>query len=132
MKIDNENAVSNEREMLYYHFDGTEWQLQWEEKFEISDLEYDNINQELETIRKQIQDEKLSPLAFHIHKNLYGSASALSGKNNSIGLLSSYTGISKRLINKHLKPENFNQLNEDTLKKYADALDISIEELINV
>jgi hypothetical protein len=46
--------------------------------------------------------------------------------------LSSYTGISKRHIKKHLKPENFNQLNEETLKKYASAFGISVEELKKV
>jgi hypothetical protein len=132
MKEDNEKPVSNEREMLYYHFNGNEWKLQWEEKFEVSDLEYENISQELETIRQQVQDGKLSPLVYYTHKNLYGCASVFSGKDARLSLLSSYTGISKRHIKKHLKLENFKRLDNITLKKYADALVISVEELVNV
>jgi hypothetical protein len=64
---------------------------------------------------------KLSPLAYHIQIRLF-----------DVKLLSSYTGIAKRHIKKHLKPENFNQLDEETLQKYASALGISVENLKKV
>jgi hypothetical protein len=125
MKTENKKPAFDEREMLYYHFDGKEWCLKWEEKFEVSDLVHANISQELEKIRQQVHDGKLSPLAYHIYHNFYGSAF-------DISVLASYIGIPKRHIKKHLNPENFNRLGEDTLKKYAEIFDISIEELINV
>jgi len=132
MKIENENHVPSEREKLYYYFDGKEWCQKWEDKFEVSDLVHTSNFQELENIRQQILDGKLSPLAYHIHKHLSYYGFILTGRSAGIHLLSSYMGISKRLIKKHLNPKNFNQLDEKTLKKYAEVFDISIEELINV
>jgi hypothetical protein len=132
MKIENENHVPCEREKLYYHFDGNEWSQKWEEKFELSDLVHESSHQELEKIRQQICEGVTSPLAYHIHKYFSNYGYILTGCSASIKLLSSYTGISKRHIKRHLKPSNFNQLDEDTLKKYAEVFDISIEELINV
>jgi hypothetical protein len=46
--------------------------------------------------------------------------------------MSSYTGISKRHIKKHLTAKNFEQLDEETLNKYASALGFSLEELKKV
>jgi hypothetical protein len=131
MKIENEKHIPSEREKLYYYFDGKEWRQKWEENFEMSDLVHAN-NQELEKIRQQIHDGELSPLTYHIHKHLDCCGSILTGRSAGIDLLSSYTEIPKRDIKKHLKPQNFNQLDEYTLKKYAEVFDISIEELINV
>jgi len=132
MKIENEKPLFNERETLHYHFDGKEWCLKWEEKFEASDLTYENIDQKLEKILQQVHDGKLSPVAYYIYNKLNGYTSVLSGRVATIALLSSYTGISKRHIKKHLKPEVFNQLDENTLRKYAEIFEVSVEELINV
>jgi len=132
MKIENENHVPGEREKLYYHFDGKEWRQKWEEKFELSDLVHTSNFQELEQIRQQMHEGKLSPLAYHIHKHFDSYGFILTGRSAAYKLLSSYMGISKRDIKKHLKPKNFNQLDDDTLKKYAEVFDISIEELKNV
>ena len=131
MKIENENHVPSEREKLYYYFDGKEWRQKWEENWEVSDLVHAN-NQELEDIRQQIRDGKLSPLAYHIHKHLNSCGVILTGRTAGIDLLSSYMEIPKKQVKKHLIPKNFNQLDDNTLKKYAEVFDISVEELINV
>jgi hypothetical protein len=49
-----------------------------------------------------------------------------------VGILSAYSGISKKLIKKHLQPEVFNQLDEETLEKYASVMNITVEELKKV
>ena len=108
----------NQEHKLYFHFDGKEWVEKWEVNEDASRMIIENHLEELEPVRNQILAGQLSPLAYHIEDKLF-----------SIGLLSSYTGISKRYIKKHLKPENFNQLDEETLKKYAAAFGISVEEL---
>jgi len=46
-----------------------------------------------------------------------------------LSLLKSYTGFRKCVIKKHIKPEKFNKLSEQQLKKYAEAFDITIDEL---
>jgi hypothetical protein len=105
---------------LQYNFDGNEWYQKWEEKFDASRVGMIEHFQKLEAIIQQILAGKVSPLAFHIHKNLF-----------SIRILSDYTGIPKRHIKKHLNPEKYNQLDDETLKKYATAFRMSIEEFKN-
>jgi hypothetical protein len=105
-------------QMVQYYFDGSEWRQKWEKKFDASAIVMLKHSHELETICQQILSGKLSPLAYHIQTNLF-----------NIKLLSSYTGIPKRCIKKHLKPENFNRLDEETLKKYAEIFEITLEEL---
>ena len=105
-------------QMVHYYFDGKEWRQKWEKKFDACEIVMTEHSQELETIRQQVLDGQLSPLAYHIHANLF-----------SVNLLSSYTGIPGRQIKKHLKPDNFNQLDEETLGKYTAIFEISVEEL---
>ena len=105
-------------QMVQYYFDGMGWQQKWEKKFDACAVVMTKQSQELETIRQQVFDGQLSPLAYHIQTNLF-----------DVKLLSSYTGIPKRRIKKHLKPDNFNQLDEETLKKYAAVFEMTVEEL---
>jgi hypothetical protein len=120
--IKEENALgTNQEQKLYFHFDGKEWVEKWEVNEEAARMLMANHIQELEPVRNQVLASELSPLAYHIESKLF-----------SVSLLSSYTGIPKRHIKKHLKPENFNQLDEEILKKYAAAFGISVEELKKV
>jgi hypothetical protein len=106
---------------LYHHFDGKDWHEEWDDKYDACIMVMENHVQELEPVRQQVLAGKLSPLAYHIAYNSF-----------TISLLSSYTEIPKRHVKKHLKPEKFEQLDEETLKKYAVALGISVEELKKV
>ena len=119
VRINNKHADTDGERLLQYHYDGEKWHQTWEKKFDGSAVVMTTqLQEELEPIRQQVLAGKLSPLAYHIHINLF-----------SVKLLSSYTGIAKRHIKKHLKPEYFNQLDEETLEKYASVLEISVEEL---
>ena len=119
--IKKDSIFSGEEHKLYYSFDGKEWVEKWEINEDASRMLMTNHIQELEPLRNQVLAGKLSPLAYHIHIKLF-----------SVGLLSSYTGIPKRHIKKHLKPENFNRLDEEILQKYAAAFGIPVEELKKV
>ena len=105
-------------QMVQYYFDGKEWRQKWEKNFDACAVVMTKHSQELDTIRQQVLDGQLSPLAYHIQTNLF-----------NVQLLSSYTGIPKRRIKKHLQPDNFNQLDEETLNKYATVFEITVEEL---
>jgi hypothetical protein len=48
-----------------------------------------------------------------------------------IKLLSDYTGLPKRKVKAHLEPESFRRLDEETLMKYAEAFNITVEDLVN-
>jgi len=93
----------------------------WDVKKDALDLTWDTISEKCEKIRTQVLAREVSPLAFHMEKNLM-----------EIGLLSDYTGISKRNIKKHLEPDVFDALSEDVLQQYAEVLRISVEELKKV
>lgn len=116
-----ESTPENPGLKLYHYFDGKKWVEKWEEQLEATKVVAENYSEELEPIRNQVLTGKLSPLAFHIPAHFF-----------DIKLLASYTGIAKRHIKKHLNPENFNKLDEETLKKYAAAFGFSVEELKKV
>ncbi|MDR1730018.1 MAG: hypothetical protein LBR52_05085 [Prevotellaceae bacterium] len=93
----------------------------WEVKNAALDLTWDTVGEECEKIRAQVLAREISPLAYYMEKNLM-----------EIGLLSGYTGISRRNIKKHLEPGAFDALSEEVLQQYAEALRITVEELKKV
>ena len=117
-RVNDKLAESTGEQMVHYYFDGKEWHQKWEKKFDASAVVMTKHSQEIENVRQQVLSGQLSPLAYHIQTNLF-----------NVKLLSSYTKIPKRHIKKHLIPENFNQLDEETLKKYAEVFEITVEEL---
>jgi hypothetical protein len=107
--------------LVYFHFDGKEWGEKRERKLLACETSVIHHYREIEPVRIQVLEGQLSPLAYHIQRYLF-----------NVKLLSSYTGIPKRHIKKHLKPDNFNQLDEITLKKYASAFGITVQDLKKV
>jgi len=111
------NDRTDRKQSLQYHFDGNEWYHMWEEKLDMSKIAMAERLQKLEVVRQQVLGGELSPIAYYVQKRLF-----------SIKLLSAYTGIPKRYIKKHLKPEHFAQLDEKTKIIYAETFKITIEE----
>jgi len=93
----------------------------WDVKNDALSTVWEDIMEECEPIRQQVLAKQISPIAFHMKKNL-----------QDIGLLSAYSGIPRRKIKKHLCYEEFVKLDEATLQKYADALRIPVEEFKTV
>ena len=93
----------------------------WDVKNDMLGIVWEDILEECEPIRQQVLAKKISPIAYHMKKNL-----------QNIGLLSAYSGIPKRKIKKHLQYNEFIKLDETILKKYADALRITVEEIKQV
>jgi len=119
MNVIHKFSTSDEQgKQLYRYFDGNEWVEKWEKNDVATRMLMEDHLEKIEPIRNKVLAEELSPLGYHIEAKLF-----------SISLLSSYTGISKRHIRKHLKPEYFNQLDGETLNNYANAFGISIDEL---
>ncbi|MDR2498166.1 MAG: hypothetical protein LBD28_01860 [Tannerellaceae bacterium] len=90
----------------------------WEPQSEALRITWDSIIEDAESIRQEVLAGKQSPLAYHLEIHLMTPA-----------LLSSYTGISRKDIKKHLRPEVFAALDADVLQRYADAFGIDINEL---
>jgi hypothetical protein len=93
----------------------------WEVKNDALDMTWDEIGEKCEKIRRKVLDGKYSPLAYHLEKNIM-----------DVGLFAKYTGQTRRKIKKHLKPENFEKLDDSILRQYAEVLRISIDELKTV
>ena len=115
-----ENHSGNQA-LLYYYFDGNEWVKKWETNNVAAEVSMTNNFEEIAPIREQVLAGLSSPLKYHLEYHFF-----------TLSLLSSYTGIPKRHIKRHLKPEHFNQLDDETLNKYAEAFGISVEELKKV
>jgi len=49
-----------------------------------------------------------------------------------INILAKYAGITKRKVKKHLTMKGFRNLTPNQISKYADALNITPEELVNI
>ncbi|MEE4257246.1 MAG: helix-turn-helix transcriptional regulator [Bacteroidales bacterium] len=82
---------------------------------------WEEINMKTREAAKDVLEGRSSILVWHMEKKIM-----------DLKLLSQYSGISRRKIRKHLKPDAFSELDTDTMQKYADAFNITLEELTNM
>ena len=76
------------------------------------------VDEKLMETKEKVLKGELSPLAYFMEKNIMTPK-----------LLSQYTNFSKWKVKRHLKPKHFNKLDDFVLQKYADNLNVDIEEL---
>lgn len=93
----------------------------WSVKNDALTAVWDDIREQCEVIRRQVLAKEASPLAYHMKKALQDTA-----------MLASYSGVPKRIIRRHLKYGEFMKADETTLRKYAEALRITVDELKRV
>lgn len=120
---DDENLFEGKFKVVKYAVDddgnyGTVGSTGWEPENAVLNQAWDEINKKVEETKNKIETGELSPLAYHMEKNIM-----------DVGMLSQYMDISKRKVAKHLEPSGFNDLDAKTLEKYAEVFDISVEEL---
>ena len=96
----------------------TELSKGWEVKIKALDVAWEDVNRRIESAREQVLKNQASPLLFFMEYRLM-----------DIKILADYSGFWKWQIKRHLKPRVFNSLSDKTLKKYADALNIKVEDL---
>lgn len=82
---------------------------------------WDLFNDRIEEARQKVLAGKVSPIVYYMEKNL---ADPLN--------LSMMAGIALWRVKWHFRPGVFKRLKETTLKKYADAFNISIDQLKHV
>ena len=90
----------------------------WEVKATALDVAWEDIEQRIESARQKVINNEASPILFFIELRLM-----------DIGIVAAYTGFWKWSVKRHLKPAVFKNLSEKKLKKYAEAFNISVEEL---
>lgn len=93
----------------------------WEPKNIAMTQAWEVINEQVDEVKKQVLEGKISPLAYHMEKNLM-----------DISLLSEYSGFSKGTIKKHFTVEGFKKLKSTELAKYATAFNMKLEDLLKV
>ncbi len=96
----------------------TELSTGWSPKTIALNNAIEAINERIAASKQRVRDLKASPLEYYmeLHKM-------------DLPILASYVGIWKWRVKRHFKPAVFNTLNNKILQKYADAFDITIEEL---
>jgi hypothetical protein len=110
------------REMCYaVDSDGkyvTELSTGWEVKINALDVAWKDIDERIVDARQKVLNNEASPLLYFMELRLM-----------DIGIVSDYTGIWKWKIKRHLKPSVFNKLSGETLNRYAQAFNVSVNEL---
>ena len=120
---DDENLFEGKFKVVKYAIDddgnyGTVGSAGWEPENVVLNKAWEEINKKVAETIKKIEAGELSPLAYHMEKNIM-----------DVGMLSQYMDISKRKVSQHLEPSGFNSLDVKTLEKYAEVFDITVEEL---
>lgn len=90
----------------------------WDVKKEALDVTWEDIALRIAAAKQKVLDQEASPLLFFMEYRLM-----------DITTLAAYTGFWKWQIKKHMKPASFNKLSKNKLKKYAEAFNISLEDL---
>ena len=96
----------------------TELSTGWEVKATALDVAWKDIEQRIENAKQKVLNNEASPILYFIELRLM-----------DIGIVAAYTGFWKWTVKRHLKPSIFKKLSEQKLKKYAEAFNISVEEL---
>ena len=90
----------------------------WDVKTKALDLAWQDIEKRIEAARQKVLNNEASPILYFLELRLM-----------DMGILAAYTGFWKWTIKNHLKPAAFKKLSEQKLQKYADAFNVSVEEL---
>ena len=104
--------------------DGSYTQTQsagWEAENLALEQAWEEIETQLKEEKILVQENKVSPISYYMKKN-----------RMDLPILASYVSMWQWRVKRHLKPTVFKSLSDSILKKYADAFNISIEELKNV
>jgi len=90
----------------------------WEVKAKALDVAWKDIKERTDEARSKVERGEASPVLFFMESRLM-----------DLPILAGYTGFWQWTIKRHLKPEIFKKLSQKKLQKYADAFDVSVEEL---
>ncbi|MFT3937052.1 MAG: hypothetical protein QM726_25725 [Chitinophagaceae bacterium] len=90
----------------------------WEVKSTALDIAWKDIEQRINNAKQKVLNKEASPLLFFMELRLMDP-----------GIVSAYTGFWKWSIKQHMKPAVFEKLSEKKLQKYAEAFNVSVQEL---
>jgi hypothetical protein len=118
-------AYGQYRELLYsYSPDGEfEKKVGYHDESDRVTLQqtWDFFNERIEEARQKVIAGDASPILYYMEKTLVTPMD-----------LSMHAGIMVWRVKRHLKPKVFKRLGEKTLEKYAEAFNITVDQLKNV
>ena len=117
------SALNNISSELYYvkNSDGTydtSSSTGWNIKQEALDDAWDEIHEDVQNARKEVEQGRKSPIYYYMKKNLMTTS-----------LLSSYVKYSKIRVWWHLRPSVYKKLNTHILQRYAKVFGIELDDL---
>ncbi|WP_312074735.1 hypothetical protein [Chryseobacterium sp.] len=92
----------------------------WDAKKAALDESMELINERIADAKQNVANNLVSPIIYFMELN-----------KMDFQVLASYVGMWQWSVKRHAKPKTFKKLSNQTLKKYADAFGISVEELKN-
>ncbi len=79
------------------------------------------VNERVEAARQQVLRGERSPLAYHMARNMMEA-----------DLLARHVDLPARRVKRHLEPSGFSELDQALLERYAQALQVTVDELKQV
>ena len=118
-----DGALNKLTKEVVYAVDGTgkyssELSTGWDVKTKALDLAWEDIEKRIEAAKQKVLNNEASPILYFLELRLM-----------DMTILAAYTGFWKWTIKKHLKPAAFKNLSQQKLQLYADAFNITVEEL---
>ena len=92
----------------------------WEVKIAALDSAWNEVDRRIEDARIEVKEGRKSAVYYFMEKSLM-----------DVATLAAYVDFWSITVKRHFKPSVFKNLSPTRLKKYADAFEISVDELIN-
>jgi hypothetical protein len=93
----------------------------WDVKITALDAAWGDIEKRIAAAKQKVLNNEASPLLFYMELNLM-----------DVEILAGYTGFWQWQVKRHLKPSVFKSLSDKKLQHYAEAFNITVEQLKNM
>jgi len=93
----------------------------WEVKATALNLAWEDIEKRIAEAKQKVLDGEASPILFFMELRLMDPP-----------ILASYTGFWKWQVQRHLNPKVFRKLSDNKIRRYAEVLEVSIDDLKNL
>jgi hypothetical protein len=93
----------------------------WEPANTANQQAWELLEQELAQTAEKVKAGLLSPLAFHMARNLM-----------DVKVLARYAGIARWRVKRHMRPAIFARLDRAVLERYAKIFNITVEQLVEI
>ncbi len=93
----------------------------WAPVNEANRMAWEDIKEQLLQVRQDVTSGKKSPLTYYMTR-----------AQMDVALLSSYSGVARWRVRRHLRPAVFNKLGSELLQHYAQLFGVSVEQLVQL